>query len=465
MLSEREKTIAERYAQGETYKQIAQALCIAPATVRNHLAAVYRKLDVRSKPALIRALSPRVDSNHAASPLIPEKPSIAVLPFANLSGNPDQDYVSDGMTEDIITGLSRIAGLLVVSRHSTQGYQVPASDVRTIGREQGVRYILEGSTRSTSDRLRVSVQLVDATTGRHLWADSYDRKLGDLFAVQDDVALRVMVEMEVQLTSGEQARLWAGGTRNIEAWQKATLGNVLLGRHVREDNRQAQALLESAIALDPEYAAALTSLGIVHWEDARWGWTSDRDEALQLATDAAHSAKAVDEHYPGWPSLLGLIHLLKGEHERAVALTEQAVALAPGHASSAAFSALALNLSGRPSEAIVRMSRAMRLSPIYPAWYLVPLATSHLLLVDTNRAISILETAVTREPDSNLARVWLVAALMEQGRHGPAEEQVSAILARDPGFSVSVWRSAMQFKDPEQDDRFTRSLRAAGLPK
>lgn len=403
--------------------------------------------------------------NVVTSPELPDKPSIAVLPFTNMSGNPEQEYFSDGITEDIITALSRISDLLVIARNSTMVYKNKAVDIKRVGREQGVRYVLEGSVRKAGNRVRVTSQLINATTGHHMYAERFDRELDDIFAVQDEITKRVTVELQVQLTSGEQARLWAGSTNSVDAWEHTLRANELMGRHIREDNHAARAMLENAISLDPKYATAWSTLGMTHWEDARWGWSDSREVSLDLAEEAARSAEKIDHNYPGCASLLGLTYLMRGRHVKALAMMEKAVRMAPNHAANVALHAVALNLLGKPGESIRQIKRAMRLSPIYPAWYLVPLAVSYLLKGELDRAHKALSIAIDRDPESNLPRIWLTYTLIQQGRQEDAENQAQVILDADPDFSVITWSEGINFKDANWNKKLEQGLREAKLPR
>ena len=255
---------------------------------------------------------------------LPEKPSIAVLPFANMSGDPEQEYFSDGITEDIITALSHVAGLLVVARNSTMVYKGKAVDVKQVGREQGVRYVLEGSVRKSGARVRVTAQLIDATTGHHQWAEHYDRELDDIFSVQDEIKQRIIVEMRVQVSEGEKARMLAGGTRNLTAWECLLRADDLNMTLNREDNHEALRFAEEAVRLDPNYASAWTELGWVHWSDLFFGWTQSAEQSEIKAKEAAEKALELVENYPNAFSLLGLLALARGEHDKAVELTERA---------------------------------------------------------------------------------------------------------------------------------------------
>lgn len=394
-----------------------------------------------------------------------EKPSIAVLPFDNMSGDPEQEYFGDGITEDIITALSRVSGLLVVARNSTMVYKDKSVDVKQVGREQGVRYVLEGSVRKAGNRVRVSCQLIDAVTGLHKYAERFDRELDDIFLVQDEITKQVTVELQVHLTTGEQARLWAGGTTSVAAWESALKADDLMGRHIREENYEARATAQNAIALDPEYAAAWSTLGMTHWEDARWGWSESKNTSLELAENAARESERIDKNYPGTYSLLGMIYLARGQHNQSIEMMERAVSLAPSHAASVALYALALHLSMRPDDCIRQMKRAMRLSPVYPYWYMVPLAGSYLQRGDPQLAHDALIEAIKREPGSNLPRVWLTITLAELGRRDESREQAHQVLGLDPGFSIAAWSTGIEFEDISWNRKLEQNLRDANLPE
>jgi adenylate cyclase len=211
----------------------------------------------------------------AAALQLPDKPSIAVLPFTNMSDEQEQEYFSDGISEDIITALSKISKLFVVARNSTFTYKGRAVDIKQVGREQGVRYVLEGSVRRSGDQLRITAQLIDATTGDHVWAQRYDRVVQDVFALQDEITREVTSALQVELTEGEQARLWASGTQNLEAWEIFIQIPELLFSHQRENVLISRQLAEQALQLDKNYAEAWTMLGLSHWEEAFNGWSED----------------------------------------------------------------------------------------------------------------------------------------------------------------------------------------------
>ncbi len=395
---------------------------------------------------------------------LPMEPSIAVLPFTNMSNDPEQEHFSDGITEDIITGLSRLSGLLVIARNSTMIYKGRAIDIKEVGREQGVRYVLEGSNRKSGNRIRVTAQLIDAKTGNHCWADRYDRDLDDIFAVQDEITRNVIVALQVALTEGEQARVFAGGTKNVEAWELVIRGKELMERHIKEDNIEAQRLLEKAVCLDPEYAAAWVYLGFTYAEDARWQWGDSPSESLEKAIEMGRKALEIDNKYPDSFSLLGFAYNLKGETEEAIDMVEKGVALAPNHAFVLAISAALLRFSDRTDDSIRQIKRAMRLSPIYPAWYLMVLGSAYSLKGDLEQAVVTLRQSVKREPESILPKPWLVNALVESNLTDEAGSVSKDILRIEPKFSRSVWAQAFGFTDPTKRGRLLENLEAAGLP-
>jgi adenylate cyclase len=281
-----------------------------------------------------------------------------------MSGDPEQEHFSDGITEDIITALSRIPRLFVIARHSTAVYKRQDIDVRRVGREQGVQYVLEGSVRRSGRRLRITAQLIDATTGNHRWADRYDRELDDIFAVQDDITRNVTVAVHGELTDREQARLWAGGTNKVEAWECVVRGNELVHRHVRPDNQEARDLAERALALDPDYANAWVLLGLTHYEDALWSWVSSRESSIANGEAAANKAIELEEFSPDGYALLAFLRTEQAEFDAAVDLGRKAVSLASNHAPNVALLAVALARAGEYQESLQQIMRAIRLSPI-----------------------------------------------------------------------------------------------------
>ena len=290
---------------------------------------------------------------------LPDKPSIAVLAFDNMSGDPKQEYFSDGLTEEIITGLSKMPQLFVIARNSSFAFKGKAVSVQEVGRKLGVRYVLEGSVRKEKDRVRITAQLIDAQTGGHVWSERYDRDLKDIFALQDEVTLAVMRAMRVKLTEGEQAALWQrkGLTNNLEAFEKYLQGREYSIQGTARANDKARQLYEEAIALDPGFAMAYAGLAFTHVADALWGWSKDPRESGRKAYEMANKALTLDDSLDTPHYILGLIYVYMREHDKAIAEGERAVELNPNGAEAMAYLGYFLNVAGRPAEAITVLEK------------------------------------------------------------------------------------------------------------
>ena len=400
---------------------------------------------------------------------LPENPSIAVLPFTNMSGDAEQEFFSDGISEDIITALSKIGSLLVVARNSTFTYKGQAVDVKQVSREQGVRYVLEGSVRKAGNRVRVTAQLIDATTGHHTWADRYDRDLEDIFAVQDEITREIVTALDVHLREGEQARIWSGGSKIVEAWECVRLGMAALNRVTKEDNIEGRRLIKRALDLDPNYPMAWASQGWFHFHDADVGSVynteAEREAELQSAQNCARKALELDPDCADAYALLGLCSLSLEEHDEAIAMSEKAIALAPNHSENLAVAAATLNKSGHPERSFELIKRAMRLCPIYPGWYLYVLATACRLLGRNESAVSAFEEGIKRDAGWLSVYVGLASTLGELGREEDAKMSISEILRLSPDFSIKKYMEGLSYRDPEELARFEDGLRKAGLPE
>jgi len=408
-------------------------------------------------------LSPETFENLVGEPLeLPDKPSIAVLPFQNMSGDPEQEYFADGMSEDVITALTRVPDLVVIARNSTFVYKGRAVDIMQVGRELAVSHVLEGSIRKVSDRIRITAQLVDTHNGDHVWAERFDRKLDDIFAVQDEITHNIVVELQVQLITGESSRRAATGTKSIEAWELAMRASPLIGSHVRDNAIAAKQLLNRALELDENYSVAWVEMGWIYWEESVWKWSSEPENSMQMSFDAAQKALSLDEFNPHTYGLLGHIYMVRGDSRQAIETTEKAVELAPGDSILLALFANVLIDSGQLKEGIQKIQRAIRLSPFPQPWFLSLLGTGFHLIGQNETAVSALVQAVEREPDSHLARVWLASTFAEMGRLAEARELSNSILSIDPAFSVLSWAESYRSKSHE---RLKDNLLAAGLPE
>ncbi len=394
---------------------------------------------------------------------LPDKPSIAVLPFNNISGDPEQEYFSDGITEDIITALSKIDGLLVVARTSTMAYKGKAIDMKLVGREQGVRYVLEGSVRKGGNRIRVTAQLIDAKTGHHQWAEHYDRDLDDIFAVQDEITRKIALEMRVQLTAGEQARIRAGRIDNVEAWELVVRTSALQNSGIREDNMAAHLLAEEALEKAPNSAGVWEALGWCHANDVMEGWSETPEESLQKAFDAAQRALEIDETYHSVHALIGMLCELSGDYKRGIKAAERAVQLAPGHAENTYILGDVLTMAGRPQEGLRALTRAIRLSPVRPHHYVYSLGVCYYTMGEYESAINALEEAIRIEPDSVASRAWLTSVFVDAGKNDDARSMADEVMRIEPKFSSMKWKEVV-FKDAARNERVLNNLRKAGLP-
>ncbi len=358
--------------------------------------------------------SPEVSSKQPPVLELPDRPSIAVLPFTNISGDPEQEYFSDGLTEDLITDLSKISGLFVIARNSVFIYKDRAVKTEEVGRELGVRYVLEGSVRKAGGRVRITAQLIDTTTGGHLWAERYDRDFGDIFSVQDEVTERIVAALAVKLTEDEKDRSAQRGTDSLEAYDHSLRGLEYYFRRTEEANAVARQLFEKAIALDPEYAWAYSRLGWTYATEWSFGWSQDR-ESLEQAFKLAKKALALEDALPDAHCLLGNGYLWKMNHSQAVAELKKAIALNPNYADGCAGLSDVLNWAGRPEEAIGWLEKAMRLNPRYPVWYLWGLGHAYFLAARYDEAVATFKRAINRNPNFWPARVYLAASYAEAG--------------------------------------------------
>ena len=398
-----------------------------------------------------------------ARPADRDLPSIAVLPFTNLSGDPEQTFFADGLVEDIITTLSKLSGLVVIARNSSFAYRGRAVDLSTIAAELGVRYVMDGSVRKTGNRLRITAQLIEAKNGTHLWAQRYDRTIADIFAIQDEITLQLATEMQVSLTEGEQARLRHGATSNVEAWQLWVQGLSHFRQAVtREKVGAARPFWEKALALDPGSSTINAMLGFVHYCDARFGWWDDRETALDKANNYVERALTLAPDNADAHITAAVVEMMKGRYEAAVAHARQAVRLAPGSADAATFACFVLASSGAPEQGIVEGERAMTLSPNCPGYYLGHLGHAYRLAGRIEEAIAAFTAYDARSPGFGLAD--LIIAYQESGRPEQARQAAERLLSVRRDFTITAWVRTQLRRDATQLAQEAASLRAAGVP-
>ncbi len=441
----------------------------APRWQRAALAVVIALLVVAGAVAIWKSYRPSTSrpmqgasTEKMALPL-PDKPSIAVLPFNNLSGDPGQEYFSDGITEEIITALSKVPKLFVIARNSTFTYKGKPVKVQQVSEELGVRYVLEGSVRKAGDNIRITAQLIDALTGNHLWAERYDRNLSDIFAVQDEITKKIITAMQAKLTEGEQVQAAGRGTNNLEAYLKYLQAKELIQRNNPESNALAKQLAEEAIALDPEYAWAYFVLANIHVSDYWLGTSKSPKDSIEKSRELLQKAILLDDTCADAHRLLGYTLSMTRQHDKAVAEGEKAVALNPNSADSHMQFGKILTFAGRYEESIPELQKAIRLNPIPPNIYLYSLGISYTLTKQYDQAITWCEKAVRREPDSLFARLFLAAAYSRAGRDEEARIEAAEVLRINPKFSLEKFAKSLTYKNQEDVERTISALRKAGL--
>ena len=395
---------------------------------------------------------------------LPDRPSIAVLPFANMSDDPDQDHFADGISEDLITGLSHIRWLFVIARNSSFVYKNRAVDVKDVSRALGVRYVLEGSVRRAGKQLRISAQLVDATTGGHHWAERYDRELGDIFAVQDEITRSVAGAIEPHLLAAEGVRALSRSSDDLGAWELVARAKTHFGRLTRADYERAIEPLEKAVEVYPDYAPAQSLLGFCLVFASHMGW-SDRAEGLLRSHRHAARAIALDDRDPWGYSALGYCALMERRTEESIASFRQAVHLNPNSAAAHSHLSRGFAFAGRDREAIEHCEEAIRLSPLDPemALFFGAIAVAHFTAGRFADAIRYSLEAQRLRPGFLGSRRLLCASLALAGRLAEARAQLTTIRREQPELSVAWIRSSVPYQTPELMDLFLDGMRKAGL--
>jgi adenylate cyclase len=401
-----------------------------------------------------------VADGKVAAITLPDRASIAVLAFDNLSNDPEQDYLGDGIAEDLITALSHLRGLLVIARHSSFRYKGKAVDVRQIGEDLGVRHVLEGSVRKVGEQLRIIAQLVDARTRDHLWAERFDRPAQDLFAVQDEIVERIVTELDLRLADGEEARAWRSTTANPKAYELFLRARELGLMQTREAEYQAITLSEQALRLDRNFAAAWVWQGWMYNDIALSGWCASASEYWEKAIYCAHRALALGGAVADAHALLGEIHIqYKGDFDKGIRELETAIASDPNCAKAYAFLAGWLPYVGRSAEAMAALQKAWRINPYPDDWYLWGAAWAYWGTGHCEKAITIWEECARRLPDHIWSRTDLTIAFMRAAREQDARAQAKEVLRIDPKFSLSGWAARIY----QESD--VALLSKAGLPK
>jgi adenylate cyclase len=400
----------------------------------------------------------------AGPPPVPHKPSIAVLPFANMSGDTEQEYFSDGMTEDLITDLSKVSGLFVIARNSCFAYKGRSVKVQEIGRDLGVRFVLEGGIRKVGNRVRITAQLIDAGSGGHLWAERFDRDLTDIFSTQDEVVEKIVGALAVTLTQGEEQRLRRRGTGNVEAYESWLRARELLAPGTRESFVQARAMYRRAIEIDPNFAAPHAGFALAAISDYASDWALDPAQALDEAERWARRAVELNDQEPLSHMALGNVLLWRRDHERALAEFRRMIALDPNFAQGHTATGLALMYAGRAAEALEPIAMAMRLDPHYPSIVLHFLAQANFSLGKYETAAQQLVDRIARTPGTDASRMLLASCYGHLRRVQDARSAWSELLKVNPDLSLMQRARVLPYKDAGDFQRIAEGLAKAGLP-
>jgi adenylate cyclase len=394
-----------------------------------------------------------------------DMPSIAVLPFLNMSGDPSQEYFSDGLTDQIINGLCKVANLFVIARNSSFAYKGKSISIKQIANELGVQYILEGSVQKAGERVRITAQLIDAKTDYHKWSESYDRELTDIFDLQDEITMNILWAMNANVTHGEQAQIWSEGMKvGIKAYDAFMRGLEQFYRFNKEDNDQAKTNYQRSLDIEPS-AIVYAMLGFAHLVDLMYGWCDSQMESFDKANKCAEAAHEMNKDVDILHMLLGYIYLYKGMHDKAVSEGKRAVQLNPNGAEAHVHLGAISNYAGNSNEAIRLIKKAFRLNPTPTSYYYNHLGTAYRSLQKYEDAITACESMIHMNPNSLPPYINLASCHSLLNQIDKARQAVTDILRIDPQYSIGQFALTMPFKDKEELELYLEALRKAGLPE
>ena len=445
----------------EARREAEEVLRIDPHFTLEYASKTWPYKDVRDRDLVFNAL--RKAGLPETPPLpLPDKPSIAVLPFNNMSGDPEQEYFSDGITEEIITALSKTPKLFVIARNSSFRYRGKSVWIPTVGKELGVRYVLEGSVRRSEDKVRVTAQLIDAVSNQHLWAERYDRDLKDIFAIQDDITKNIVTAIQVKITHGEQAIMSAEGTKNIDAYLSYLQAWDYARRFNKADNVKARQLAEQTIALDPEYDKGFSVLGFVEIVDVWLGASKSPKDSLMRCMELAGKSIAIRDS-PLPHRLLALTYVLLRKHDTAIEEAKNAVDMAPNYADAYLSLGHVYMLTDMGEEGVSVLQKGIRLNPYPPSPYFQNLAWSYYMSGKYEEAIEAARKAVAVGPKDIIAHRALICAYLSVGREEEARRHAAEVLKIDPDFSVERSAKTSPLKNKEKARKISEQYRMAGL--
>jgi TolB-like protein/class 3 adenylate cyclase len=396
---------------------------------------------------------------------LPDKPSIAVLPFQNMSGDPEQEYFADGMSEDIITVLSNLSDLVVIARNSTFVYKGRAVDVREVGRNLGVGFVLEGSVRKSGERLRITAQLVDGRSGDHIWAERYDRTIEDIFAIQDEITREIAVALSVNIGYGENYRIWTERAANFEVWQlfQRAMNHYLL--FTAEGNETARHLCRQVVEMDPKFDMARVLLGWALQVGARYGFISDPVAAAIEAEALVREALAKDKNNGDALALLGFILINPAKYDEAIAHGQRAIECGPNVASNHGALAISLHYAGEHAASLTRMKKAIRLGPYPQIWILAFLGEAYRSLGELERARLVFENLALRAPGSPISLIRLAMIYSDLDQSQKARQAADDLMSCIPVFSVGRFVRKIPYKLQSDRESLSAALLKAGLPE
>jgi adenylate cyclase len=450
------KVLGEKKTKPRQWQRVALGLVVAVIVVV--AAVVIWKLYTPSAPPT----PPKegVASKEKMAFPLPDKPSIAVLPFVNMSDDPKQEFFSDGLTEEIINALTKLPQVFVIARNSSFAYKGKAVDLKQVGREMGVQYLLEGSVRKEGKRIRITAQLIDSTTGRHVFSERYDRELKDIFATQDDIAIKILTALRVALKDGEWARIQARGVSNVEAYFKLLEAREFHERVNKESNDRARRLAEEALALDPRSSEAYATLAYTYYWDHWFGPPESAEDSTMQGIAMAKKAIALDDS-PRAHATLGLLYMNKRDYDKAVEEAERAASMDPGYLTEYGNT---LMVAGRHPEAISALEKALRMNPVKPrSMCLNGLATSYMLMGKYDEAVHLLKRLLQAQPDHLMGNFILTATYSKMGRMEDARAQATEVLRLDSKYSMERAAKRARLKNPEDRKCIADALIKAGL--
>ena len=419
-------------------------------------AATYGFVSWQSREAIIPESTEQIPS---------EKPSIAVLPFNNMSGDPDQEYFADGITEDLTTDLSRISGLFVVARNSSFSYKGRSVDLRTVARELGVRYVLEGSVRRNGDQIRINAQLIDGSNGGHLWAERFDGTMADVFALQDNVNRKIVAALEINLTAADEQRFDRVETTSPEAYDVLLHGLEIYNTFSIDTIAEARELFQQAATIDPNYARAYANIALTHVTEINFFWSRNREESIRLGLEFASKAVELDDSIPQIYLTRSILYLAQRQHQAALEAAQRTIEVHPNYVDGYATSAFISSYSGSFENGLEAVDQAIRINPRGTGVYLSIKGRILFLMKRYDEALPLFEEALERNPAFDRAHLHLAATYAQLGQIEDAEWSVEEALAIHPDITLAKERRESIYLHESDLEHYVDALRKAGVPE